>query len=1173
MEFHRYKDTAPAFYYATPDKERHGFTGFLLYDHTGPLPDTISFADAFDVDINRGYYVFLPELPQNPGAWAACLAKLLGPEIPEHTGIAWCKAIDPETAVQKDLSVIHFDENAVQVNECVTQWGSYRLFLPERSSVVIDTSLTGAALLWSPPGTIPGKSIRIAFEGKRSGMLSTEASIGDFTPGKENGWDIGMYYFIPGKHKIISQYYPVFRPETGTQTLFHLYWDPCSFKRTEFLFARFSYQMIPDETAPGNYRLYLPPDPSRLSTWLRTDMGRAVYLHPVKDFRDEEARLVFQLLPDGDFYLAPAGDFEMLLENEPGKQEVHYLLCGLSGTETIGFTPRNAQTRGDVLCFTPDQPAFVISFPQAGSFKAEEKLPADEKCGSAYLSNRFTSSWVTMRRYLPVANEAHGNYYYAQPESSPLFGGETAGKENSQRFFQSGFSGQTEISNLPFYRPPSAILKPPSKQICNSFPLTPLSGAVAEKETIHFHPGNDKKFNFISFFEQQVIAPSRAGILLDQPEHFEKIKSGKEDTPATYSTTPQGLLVEIPAGELQWRKIWLASESPDNELSFTSPGNKLQAAFQAEKQFLVMSMLPDGQAGSFDSEISIEKWPFILNVPATTKTGNYRNVILFKFMPGKIADLVGTPEVWTRATDFNSDPQDISQWLKTFTGAHSGLTHHEIYHSAEGDSPESIAAKHGVASERLKKINPHLGSFPLPGTPVMLPALCNSSTESQNLYTAFNDIIHSETWTGILALNVDIGLDNFPDELKGLLGGINLENFSAHHFGVEVSQVKYDAAASRLKYSDPSSLFGLVDYKDYSANTNRPYDFKVNLLQVLFKNSSIADFRCCISLTIGSLFDENVTIRPEPPSPLTINLKGTYENHEGVASYSFVGNDEYKIASAKGRVWNNAELSQVQFYTLSQKEETVYAVFSFWGRLAFNDLTASETGVKEKFDPLSFDALPFSGMQLLMNFNIPDPPSSQPQLNFLFDPSNISFINAPPRKLSLARNLAMSVRGISSGDASSLPNGKNYFRIDTPLKAPAEIKGRWYGLRYDFDLGTAGGLAAQAGFTANLLVCWTPQDLPGGTQIALFLHLPGSGMLATTIQSVLTLSISSAQFVTDYDHAGEKINYQLILDNISLKTFGISLPPGGKTNAFLFSNPDPDGQRNSTGWYLAYKKK
>ena len=159
------------------------------------------------------------------------------------------------------------------------------------------------------------------------------------------------------------------------------------------------------------------------------------------------------------------------------------------------------------------------------------------------------------------------------------------------------------------------------------------------------------------------------------------------------------------------------------------------------------------------------------------------------------------------------------------------------------------------------------------------------------------DIVTSDAWNGIIALQVDIGLDDFPDDIKGLLGGIDLSQFNGHHFGIDVNYVQLTAG----KLTAPkSSLFGLISYYDAayaranginignSGSSSSPinpgadgYNFTVLYLQVVFNNSVITDFNSLIRLSATSWFGEPAVAN------CTIDLIGSYEEHDNKPTYSF----------------------------------------------------------------------------------------------------------------------------------------------------------------------------------------------------------------------------------------------------------------------------------------------
>src|SRR5690606_6059574 len=92
----------------------------------------------------------------------------------------------------------------------------------------------------------------------------------------------------------------------------------------------------------------IPATGATLDSWWRTIYGQPVTLRPVTNGANP-AQLVFQLYADPEkspaYYLAPKGAFE--LQAAPGDDGVCQLLPGLSGTESLQFTP------GDHIVFYP----------------------------------------------------------------------------------------------------------------------------------------------------------------------------------------------------------------------------------------------------------------------------------------------------------------------------------------------------------------------------------------------------------------------------------------------------------------------------------------------------------------------------------------------------------------------------------------------------------------------------------------------------------------------------------------------------------------------------------------------------------------------------------------------------------------------------------------------------
>jgi hypothetical protein len=138
--------------------------------------------------------------------------------------------------------------------------------------------------------------------------------------------------------------------------------------------------------------------------------------------------------------------------------------------------------------------------------------------------------------------------------------------------------------------------------------------------------------------------------------------------------------------------------------------------------------------------------------------------------------------------------------------------------------------------------------------------------------------------------NVPVGL-TLPEQIKGITGGINLEQFRAHHIGIDLTPIE--------KSAWHSMLFGLVEYPPLNT-TPKPresqqdeYGLTVKRLAVRFNNTQLDRFDCRIELKLGKLFREtSVTDDGD-----TIELVGTYESRvkdgQAIETYTFKAKKTY----------------------------------------------------------------------------------------------------------------------------------------------------------------------------------------------------------------------------------------------------------------------------------------
>jgi hypothetical protein len=521
--------------------------------------------------------------------------------------------------------------------------------------------------------------------------------------------------------------------------------------------------------------------------------------------------------------------------------------------------------------------------------------------------------------------------------------------------------------------------------------------------------------------------------------------------------------------------------------------------------------------------------------------GDYRNVLIFKFSNGKLSDRISNPNLWTNPQAFNNSANAeliaVSQWLQDY----------------------------------IQSARQQAGS---------------------GLFDHFLNIVDDENWNGILALRVDVSPSDFPPELQGLLAGIDLKQFNAHHLGIEVS---YVTSQGGLSMTGNSSLFGLINYVDQryaqylaaggtpgqpigGAGTD-PYNFTVLTLQVSFENSEIKNFSSITQVTANQLFGDAVTQVTNPGGVASSNsvvLNGSYENHDGQPVYVFnsTGDSKFWLNS---NVVNYMEVIKAQFNTLTNQADQdsgqVNSRFLFWGYLNFASM--------QNFDAFSFGSKPgnektdsrtglfFSNLALEMQFAV----ATSTLRTFTFDPSHLSFNldQSTARPASLYSRFPLALAGLVSGTQDKMPSAQGYLPIRVQNATLGSLGATWYALGFNLSLGTPGALASATDFTATLLVAWSPGSTqPGSYNAFLGIKLPGAGGSdnSLSLQGVLKLSIGTIQFL--YIAATQA--YMLKFNNIALKLFVFKLPPAGNTMFFLFGDPTPGAAQGSLGWYAAYSK-
>jgi hypothetical protein len=1161
MNFKRYKATLLYTVEAQPDSTP-GFLAYLLCDEPGEPPALISVTESWET--YKGYYLFLRDAPQDMDSFAAAIEQELEPTEPAHTGFAWVNYSNDDRKLGTiDLIATIEQSGGVNVQDDVTIWfANYGLPFKQATPVlphVEEGQITGFFFEYpafpGAPSPVPARDIHLPLTGDGRGSIMSEVTIGDFSADFQTGWNIGCRYVVKTDAGTASQSYPVFELEKDQQVLFQMRWDPVdqlNRERTYLAFSGVSFKLVEDETKPGTFYIAGVEPADVLGTYFRTTYGEQVGLAPIAG-SSNAAKLVFSPMfsasagaeASPQYYLAPSGDFELVaLAANAGPEQLYGLLCGLAGTETIEFRSRTANKPGDTLSFHPGQPAYAPRFPLPSVNLREPNSPP---VNEILLDNTFTTSWVTVTpgAELESVGAVTTNVYYSQPHGAALYAND-------------GQASAEELQTLSFYQTKMADLG--GNTAADSFPMVAYAGVASISI-----PG-DNPTEALKQFEAQIISPTRKQRILaikHSAGYFKQPAALAADIGTKLTTTPQGLLATIAIDQAaRWQSLLLAHNvvrDTPYDLKFINIDTVLQDAFQTNQQFLVVTQpgIPWNEAGGtiFQNLMMLEDWPFRLLVGTGNVLGDYRNVLIFKFVNGKLSDHVKNPSNWTSADQFNDVQSQglafLSQWIQDYIEQ----------------------ARIMAADERRQGVK-------------------------ESYFQHFLDIVDSDTWNGILALKVHIDLGQFPAELKGLIGGIDLTRFNAHHLGIEVNFVQ--AQDGSLGISGNSSLFGLIYYMDAAyenqlalgGSPDRPvqaapgdYDFKVLTLKVLFENTAVKSFESKLQVTVNRWFGDQVLNIVEPNGTIvslpsnSIILDGAYEEHDGQSTFTFASNAD-QLFRLNSNVLGVVEAIQVQFSTLSDTGgagNLVQSRFAFTGLMNFMPAP--------RFDFFSFGSdwlndqpgarqgLYFSNLFIDMDFPEPTPTDRI----FTFNPNFIAFNleQSRSRPGSLFPNFPLRLAGLTSGPSDKGPAKLGFLpvSVDAPFKG---LSGIWHGLQLQLDLGTVGALAQNAGMVGLLMGAWSPGS--GGTtgtyDVVLGLRLPGTGGgegKLLSLQGILSLSISDIEFLLG-ETQDNRPAYMLKMTQIALKLLGIKFPPSGNTVFFLFGDPNQGAPQNSLGWYAAYNK-
>lgn len=1005
----------------------------------------------------------------------------------------------------------------------------------------------------------------IPFAGEKRGAIISDAAIlGDLNG--QSGVPAYLTYSFPDQNnpgQDQSQQFPVgnIGAEAGS-AVFHFSWDPLYPLDRARTFLAFTGQ----KAKLRSNQITIETAENATDSFFRTIYGEPIGLIPIINSTNT-AKFVLQKVTSAnenetDYQLAPAGSFEMVVQ--PGISGItgatghldpswpQFMVCGLAGTEYIRFQSRSELFRGNALNFIPDQPAYAQNFPSLGETEQDGPL----------LTNKQTTSWVEVSS--PVYNIIGPEgptyspplpQYYAQPEENALF---------SVNNFRKGTTG---ANILDFYAAPTSFLQQSAQEIFN-FPMVPYAGLSDDEINAYLKEDNHN----LTDFEHQVLGPSRIGsIQITRPEtsiHY-----------GITATSPKGLFVEVNDKSGHWKKMVLAKNYEPSgptgySLEFDNLTSPLQSAFQSNQQFLVVSKntdlgkLVEGPKGGinypyFSNQIGFEGWLFDIQVPTALAPGDViDNVMIFKYAKGTLIDWVKNALLWSNAASFTQDGPALAQALTEFVQA-------------------------GIDAA---KTDPN--------------------------YQHFAQIAQDPNWMGILGLNVNVVTDTFPSQLQGLIAGIDLSKFKAHHLGININQPEL---LNKMEIGFPkkytSSMFALIDYTDTRYQTpdqpvdlevsaSKPFAYAVLQMKVLFENSKIKDFQSKIQLSMDQLFYSEVTkttvnnANPAGGDYKAILFDGYFTDYGGQPTYTFTqqtvegigGDQEFQRTKffLNNNILNYAEISNGNFATLQgvtgpASAQMVESQFSLYANLTFNPLLEDDPawdlfsfgGPTATIDTDYGQGLSISHLNIGMKFPMSNASPTGTTFSFNTETVVAEQSTSVARTESFFNNFPLSISSFISGKPGQKPVDLGYPSLllqDTGINFLSVGAHYWYGLVFDLNLGTQGALSNGALFNSQMMIAWGADSADPDTYVAeVGFSLPGANEGSFRLENVLEFFTMSQALALAKTEESNKVAYQLTLQHSLFKLFGFSFPNYGVESAdinfalSLFTNPD--GNSNSLAWY------
>lgn len=1166
--------------YLPPDRERDGrLTGFLLAEGAEP-PDQIALKDAFALD---GWFVLtgpvadvdIPEFAEAAGIWFS--------ELDEAGALlTWFTESQPGALDGWTVLATPPGERSSVAAQMSIRWGNLAFSIPELTA--ISASEDGTKLQFTATDltiqlmvTPYGSRDPVQFDLVGSldlNLAGTPGSVGiasfqfDCDGDGFDSLDFGMRNYTSQTDKKESAKSARYRPfafgEASRSITAIL--DPLA--PTDK--AR-SHLSLPAATTLDSH--YMSASGDRLAATLGDDFRILFAERLIEVGKDGKPAPrpspIYTLIPSGTATLAnpsPPPAPEETGGNGPPNLSTS-LMAGLSAVEY--FTP---PATGATLTFVPGQAAYAPKVaadttPVSASTAAESD---DEPSRFGELTDIGTTSWVT------ISSPEEGSGYFSQPDNSIMHQGDDA--------------GSSFLSYLPLR---VAALAEGESEV---FPMMPYA-AVAT--------GSGMDAAELAGFERMVWSPRRVAVMQGEAQRNAAMTMAaiaQEIPDPPYGTTPQGLLLKF-GEDGSWDELTLALDCSPQTKTLRQPGlilrdigADLREAMQVNNLFLVISdgksLLDNATCAYFLSELAVDELKRQISDPAVQQW---------------ISDLAGEQGVqYPTLAAFDSAvihgegaPENMAQFAPLL---HRTCADFSLFAAGDGNDPgwefdlspydwqgrqtilifkycQGSLAAAAADTTRWSKAEVFVGQTDVVTQRIArIIAQARADAESDPDMRVFVEkVVDDPSWTGIVALNAKVPLSGLPKQMRALATGIDPASFRAHHVGINATSVTI--GADRFT-ANPSSIFGLIDYEAPESSTPNTdaagesrnavdYDFTVRSLKVRIANSLVANFASRVDLLIGRLFGDATSQISAPTNNLSFS--GFYQQAQAsigdqIGTYQFVTTAPaaFRLTS---KVVEQIAITSASFVTqpINEADSTrIDSVFQLSGAISFYR--------QEAFDAFSFGpeepaniiekGLSYRGLAIRMSFDEAAPNYR----DMVFDPSGIVLDNSTStvRSDSLVNHFPMKLKGLVAGIDDITPDSLGYMPVDSPLEG-AKMTAPWYGLQFDLDLGSAGSLAAEAGFSAGLLLAWEPEKADATMYVGLALPGVSSGQRSISLQGVLSLDFGGVQFLVSPP------TYLLQLRNISLGFLSLSFPTGGQVNMTLFGNPDAEST-GALGWLGSYLK-